>query len=111
MVAVPIRVPRPRPAPDPARPLGAWVPVCLVGLGVMLSLLGWATGARVDAVTESAERAGTSAAVEQWEAAQADVRAQRAANERDGLAALVVYRCDTGTITDPGLCDTARRLR
>lgn len=111
MVAVPIPVPRPRPVRDPARPLGVWVPVVLVVAGVLLSLLGWATADRLAAVEESAQRANTSAAVEQWDAATAEVRAQQATNERNALAALVVYRCDTGQITDPGLCDAARRLR
>jgi hypothetical protein len=100
-----------RPARDPVRPVGAWLPALLVAAGILLSLLGWATGARLDALQESADRANASAAVEQWEAAKAEALTARTASQRDALAALVVYRCDTGQITDPGLCEPAREIR
>jgi len=108
MVPTAVPGPRPRPARDPARPLGAWVPVLLVAAGVLLSLLGWATAARVDAALESAQRAATSAAIEARAADLADNRLERAQDQRDGLRALVLHRCDTGVITDAQLCDAAR---
>ncbi len=103
--------PRFRPARDPARPIGSWVPVLLVAAGIMLSLLGWATSDRLAALQSSAERSAVYGASQQWRAVQAEVRATTSANEAGALAALVVYRCDTGQITDPQTCEAARRLR
>lgn len=110
MVAVPIPARRHRPVRDPVRPPSWLTSVALVAAGFVLSLLGWVTGARVDAITESATRNGQAAAVEQWQAAEAEALAARTADQRDALAALVVYRCDTGQITDGQLCEAARRL-
>lgn len=96
---------------DPARPLGAWNPVLIVSAGILASLLAWATGARLDGLTASAERNAVAAATEQWTATKAEVRATTIANEAGALAAIVVQRCDTGQIRDAQLCDAARRLR
>ena len=103
--------PRLRPTRDPARAVGAWVPVLLVAAGVLLSLLGWATGQRVDAALESAQRNATAASTEARAADLADVRAQTSANEAAGLAALIVQRCDDGWITDRQVCETARKIQ
>lgn len=110
MVATAIPAPRSRPVRDPVRPVGRGVTAALLAVGVGLSLLGWATAARLTAVQESAERASTSAAVSERHEVLADGELERAQDQRDGLRALVVFRCDTGQITDDNLCDAARRI-
>lgn len=99
-----------RPARDPVRPLGAWLPVLLVGSGIMLSLLGWATASRLELAQESAVRTSTSAVVSQREALLADRQLVHVQDQRDGLRAIVVHRCDTEQIRDVQLCDAARAI-
>jgi hypothetical protein len=113
MVAMTVGQPRGirlRPARDPARPVGAWLPVALVTLGIALSLLGWATADRLGQLQDSAQRNATSASVSERQASLADLRADLTADQRDGLRALVVHRCDTGQVRDAQLCDAARKI-
>lgn len=110
MVATAIPGPRPRPVRDPVRPVPGWVSPLLVGVGITLSILGWATADRLAAIEESAQRNATSAAVSERHEELAEVARVTAQDQRDALRALVVWRCDTGQITDPGLCEAARAI-
>lgn len=93
---------------DPARPLPWWVPVLLIGVGLGLSVLGWATTLRLDATEDVARSAAQDAGTAQQHETAAEEAARAARAERDALAAIVVQRCDTGQIRDVQLCDAAR---
>jgi hypothetical protein len=106
MVAMTVdRSPRVR---DPAP---SWLRAGIVAMAIVASLVGWAVAARADAAWTEAQRAAAVANAEAHDADLSDARAERIESQRDGLASLVRYRCDTGAITDRQLCDAARSWR
>jgi type II secretory pathway pseudopilin PulG len=105
MVTVAARIPHRR---DPVRPAGRLTVVGILAAGAALSVLGWTFAAHLGEAEQDAATAQriTQAAVRDEQLAESE--AARAGAQRDALAALVVYRCDTGQITDEQLCLAAR---
>ncbi len=109
MVTMAAAVPHQRRRPaDPAAPVGWWVPVVLVAAGVALSVVGWIGSAELAGAQDAAAAARSVTAAAVRDEQLADDREARARAQRDALAALVVYRCDTGSIRDEYLCQAAR---
>ena len=108
MVAAVIPAPQLRPARNPTRPVGRWVLVAILAAGLALSVLGWVITSRLAATERAAASLARQVAVAERSEEIADARADLATVQRDALAALVLYRCDTSQIRDVQLCEAAR---
>jgi hypothetical protein len=100
------------PSAGPVRnPAPAWLRLGLVAGVVVASVGGWSITTWAEQTRAEATRVAAVATATDREAELATARADRIEDQRDGLAALVVYRCDVGVITDAQLCRAAREWR